>query len=560
MVPLMSNQADQPTGDPKRADETASLVEAAEDLAKWAASQGTKNLDFTLDSLGRLDKLLERLSRSKDPITLKTRLGCAAYVGEVLVRRLGGSWGTGEFYGEVMPPGAAGDNEQEREVLARPTEMVERRLAEHVPLAQQALEQSKTWSVAESPAAEPAAEPEPEPAAEPEPEPAAEPEPAEKAAAEPEPAAQEAAEPEPEPAAEPEAEPAAEPEARSRSPAAEQAEADRLAAEQAEADRLAAEQAEADRLAAEQAEADRLAAEQAEADRLAAEKAAAEQAEAARLAAEQAEADRLAAEQAEADRLASEKAAAEQAEADRLAAEKAEADRLAAEQEEADRVAAEQAEADRLAAEKAEAVRLAAEQAEADRLAAEQAEADRLAAEKAAAEQAEADRLAAEQAEADRLAAEQAEADRVAAEQAAAMMRLVAETFVGPATANGAVWLDYSPASVMLLDDLIAAWWPATPEKGTYESMIPAMGAYVGEVLVRQSGGRWIRDPNEGYAVELSGRVVYPMKQVAGRFELGRAQSIGKFYTEASSGSAPAGKTPPEKPDKSKRRFFLHRG
>jgi hypothetical protein len=139
------------------------------------------------------------------------------------------------------------------------------------------------------------------------------------------------------------------------------------------------------------------------------------------------------------------------------------------------------------------------------------------------------------------------------------MMRLVAEAFVGPATANGAAWLDYTPASVMLLDDLIAAWWPATPEKGTYESMIPAMGAYVGEVLVREAGGRWIRDPGEGYAVDLGGRIVFPMKQIAGRFELGAAQSIGRFYAEASAGPAQAEGGTAEQPAK-KRRFFLRRG
>jgi hypothetical protein len=403
----MSSQAEKPVATPSLADEAASLVAAAEDLAKWAATQKTKGLDFSVDSLGRLDDLLTRLAGSKDPIGLKTRLGCAAYVGEVLVRRLGGRWGTGEFYGEVLPPGSPAEVDDEPEGLARPTEMVERRLAEKVALKQQVLEQGKAWAPAEEPAPEgeaPAEEPAPEPDAGPTPE---------------------------------------------QIEAAAKAEEDRLAAEQAAADRV-----EAERLAAETAEAER----------------------------------------AEAERLAAEKAEVERAEAERLAAEKAEAERV---------------EAERLAAEKAEAERRAAEKAE--------------------------------------------------AEKASAMMRLVAEAFVGPATANGAAWLDYTPASVMLLDDLIAAWWPATPEKGTYESMIPAMGAYVGEVLVREAGGRWIRDPGEGYAVDLGGRIVFPMKQIAGRFELGAAQSIGRFYAEASAGPAQAEGGTAEQPAK-KRRFFLRRG
>jgi hypothetical protein len=461
----MSSKADPATPAPALTDEAATMVAAAEELVKWAATQKVKGLDFSVDSLGRLDELLERLARSKDPITIKTRLGCAAYLGEVMVRRLGGTWGAGEHYGEVLPPGTDAGGGEEVEGLARPTEMVERRLATRAALKDQVLEQEKAWAPAE-PAAERAEE---------------------------EPASEES------------------------TPTPEQIEAAAKAAEEREAaKRAAAEGAPAESgPTPEQIEAAAKAAEEAEAERLEADR--------------KGEAERLEAEKkAEAERLEAEKKAeAEKAEAERLAAERAEAERLEAEK-------------------KAEAERLEAEKAEAERLAAERAEAERLEAEK--------------KAEAEKAEAEKAEAERLEAEKkAAAMMQQAAEAFVGPAKANGAAWLDYSPASVMLLDELVSAWWAPTPEKGTYESMIPAMGAYVGEVLVREAGGRWIRDPGEGYAIDLNGRVVFPMKQIAGRFELGASQSIGRFYSEAS-GGAPAAAEAPQPEKGKKRRFFLRRG
>jgi ribosomal protein L27 len=117
----------------------------------------------------------------------------------------------------------------------------------------------------------------------------------------------------------------------------------------------------------------------------------------------------------------------------------------------------------------------------------------------------------------------------------AAMMRLAAEAFVKSAGSNGVTWLDYSPESAIRLDGLIDEWWPASPPKDTYESMVPAMGAYLGEVLVRQTGGHWIRDPKEGYGVEFKGHVVFPLVKVSTRFELGPEQAIAQFYVEISS-------------------------
>jgi len=123
-------------------------------------------------------------------------------------------------------------------------------------------------------------------------------------------------------------------------------------------------------------------------------------------------------------------------------------------------------------------------------------------------------------------------------------------------------WLDYSPDSAMRLDGLIDEWWPASPSKDSYESLVPALGAYLGEVLVLQTGAQWIRDPKDGYGLELKGQVVFPMAEVSKRFELGPEHSIAQFYREVSiSWLAADEETPPTgQATKAKRGGIFGRG
>ena len=111
------------------------------------------------------------------------------------------------------------------------------------------------------------------------------------------------------------------------------------------------------------------------------------------------------------------------------------------------------------------------------------------------------------------------------------IMRFSADAFVRSAKITGTMWLDYSPESVMRLDDWISEQWPPRPRKGTYESMVPSIGAYVGEVLIRQTGAHWVKSTKDGFGVELQD-VAWPMNKVAKRFELGPDHSIGHFYRE----------------------------
>ena len=296
----MATKTENPIASSTQADETASWVAAAERFVAGAAPERAAKLDFSWRSLGEVDLLVDALAAPKDPISLKTRMGLAAYVGEVLVRQFGGRWATGEHFGEVLPPESTAKRAKSKAKPepAQPTQMVEKRLSGGAALQHQVFEQSRAWSVENGVVGSPA--------------------------------------------------------------------------------------------------------------------------------------------------------------------------------------------------------------------------------------------------------------NIANMDGPAAMMRLAADAFVKSAGANGVTWLDYSPESALRLDGLIDEWWPASPPKDTYESMVPAMGAYVGEVLVMQTGAHWIRDSKEGYGVEFKGQIAFPLSKVSKRFELGPEQAIAQFYREISiewtTAAAASKTTPPAEP------------
>jgi len=273
----MARRPDKPVEASAPADEAAAWVAAAEGLRACVGPSRASSMDYTWRSLHDLDRLIAEVAASPVPVGLRTRLGLAAYVGEVLIRQYGGSWATGEHYGEVLAPRADADNPKSSSESAHPTQMVERRLSKGDSLQHQVFEQTRAWGT------EPGGV-----------------------------------------------------------------------------------------------------------------------------------------------------------------------------------------------------------------------------------------------------------TSMAGVDGPAEVMRLAAEAFVKSAGSSGVTWLDYTTESVLRLDALIDKWWPSGPPTEASETMAPAMGAYLGEVLAMDTGARWVRDAARGFGLEHKGQVVFPATEVSRRLQLGPAQAIGQFYDEVS--------------------------
>ncbi|MER6621108.1 MULTISPECIES: hypothetical protein [unclassified Streptomyces] len=121
----------------------------------------------------------------------------------------------------------------------------------------------------------------------------------------------------------------------------------------------------------------------------------------------------------------------------------------------------------------------------------------------------------------------------------AGRMRLCAAAFVTRATARGRLPLDYSVASLRLVDALVDGLRKGGADRERAHDTLFGLGAYVGEVLVRRAGGVWV-DLDErqrayfGQPVGVrmpDGRIWNPVGKVHNRFEAGGPQeSLGTFY------------------------------
>jgi hypothetical protein len=129
------------------------------------------------------------------------------------------------------------------------------------------------------------------------------------------------------------------------------------------------------------------------------------------------------------------------------------------------------------------------------------------------------------------------------AELAAEMAELAAAL---PETAHRidpAVSLDYSPQSLQTVDEIITAWWP--PRRGLFgkkpnipdEETIAAIGAYAGEVIVRNLGGRWtMNEELDAAGVDVDGTVAFPFSKTFKRFANGEEDSLWSLYRVLDSG------------------------
>jgi hypothetical protein len=103
---------------------------------------------------------------------------------------------------------------------------------------------------------------------------------------------------------------------------------------------------------------------------------------------------------------------------------------------------------------------------------------------------------------------------------------------------NYGVTLDYSPASLKELDAIVDDL-RRDQRFEAVQTLLFSMGCYVGEVLVRNAGGRWRTAEDLGMdkaavspiAVEMpGGKAFSPVARVYRRFQKGREDSLAAFY------------------------------
>jgi len=103
---------------------------------------------------------------------------------------------------------------------------------------------------------------------------------------------------------------------------------------------------------------------------------------------------------------------------------------------------------------------------------------------------------------------------------------------------NYGVQLDYGEESLRKLDTIIDDL-RRDQRFEALQTLLFSMGCYVGEVLVRQAGGRWRSTEELGMgalasspiAVEMpDGRGCNPVGKVYGRFQRGREDSLSAFF------------------------------
>ncbi|TXS35422.1 hypothetical protein EAO75_44625 [Streptomyces sp. uw30] len=118
-------------------------------------------------------------------------------------------------------------------------------------------------------------------------------------------------------------------------------------------------------------------------------------------------------------------------------------------------------------------------------------------------------------------------------------MRSCAAGFVSRVTARNRLPLDYSVASLRVVDFLIDGLRKGGARREQVRETLFGLGAYVGEVLVRRAGAEWVdfdahqRDYfGQPVGVRMpDGRVWNPLGKVRNRFELGGpGESLQTFY------------------------------
>ncbi|MBT2507248.1 hypothetical protein J7I98_15375 [Streptomyces sp. ISL-98] len=117
-------------------------------------------------------------------------------------------------------------------------------------------------------------------------------------------------------------------------------------------------------------------------------------------------------------------------------------------------------------------------------------------------------------------------------------MRAYVAEFVAYLTERNRLPLDYSVASLRLVDLVVDGLRRNGPGREEIDAVLQGLGAYTGEVIVRRAGGRWVdfgAEQRELFRQPVGvrmpdGRVWNPLGKVVNRFEAGSEESVQRFY------------------------------
>lgn len=117
-------------------------------------------------------------------------------------------------------------------------------------------------------------------------------------------------------------------------------------------------------------------------------------------------------------------------------------------------------------------------------------------------------------------------------------MARFADIFVRGSAEDGQTF-SYDICEAGRLDDLADLYLRGGPDADGVHSMTVAMGAFVGEIIVRAGLGAWERgSPETGPGLRLwSGLQCFPLTKVSKRLTVGAEHSIAQFVAVARSGS-----------------------
>ncbi|MEV4116026.1 hypothetical protein [Nonomuraea sp. NPDC049695] len=120
-------------------------------------------------------------------------------------------------------------------------------------------------------------------------------------------------------------------------------------------------------------------------------------------------------------------------------------------------------------------------------------------------------------------------------------MQRLAQIFVDGATLQG-FSVGWASASAFQLDPYSDAFmageltptsrWTGRPTKHYIHTMVMGMGAYLGELMIRNGGGRWAYDIDQNNAcVDLDNGIrTWPHNKVFKRLTIGSEHSLAPYY------------------------------